>query len=79
MKSDQRKRFFINVTDQTEKQRKELLETYPCFELKFRLRNHQNQLKEVRFTESFVDATGYSVEEFASLILQEGVPQYNLL
>lgn len=75
MKSDQRKRFFVHVTEETEKRKQEILENFSCFQLKFRLKNHQNQLKEVLFTESFVKGMGYSIEEFASLIQQEGLPQ----
>lgn len=75
MKSDQRKRFFIHVTEETEKRKKELFESSPCLHLKFRLKNHQNQLKEVLFNEDFVRIMGYSTEEFVTMIQQEGLPQ----
>lgn len=75
MKSEPRKKFFSQVTEQTNIQNIKLFEDYPCLKLKFRLRQHQNQLKEIVVNESFVQKLGYSVENFVSLVLQEGFPQ----
>lgn len=75
MKSEPRKQFFYKVTDQTKIQDQYLFENYPCLKLKFRIKNHQNQLKEIVANEDFVKELGYSIENFVTVILQEGFPQ----
>ena len=55
--------------------KKELFERFPCVHLKFRLRDHQNQLSEIIFSEDLITSMGYCVESFASTVLEEGLPQ----
>lgn len=40
------------------------------------MRNHQIQLSDVVFSETFIAELGYSVESFANSVLKEGLPQY---
>ena len=65
----------MQVTEETERKKQELFESFPCMHLKYRHRAHQNQLNEITFSESFVKSLGYSVEEFAEIVLLEGIPQ----
>lgn len=43
--------------------------------MKSRVKNHENQLVEFAFNEKFIKELGYSVDEFVTLIFQEGIPQ----
>jgi len=63
------------VTRCTEDKKKRLFETYSCIQSKYRLKNHQNQLNEIIFSEGFLREIGYSLEEFAHIVLEEGIPQ----
>jgi len=44
--------------------------------IKFRLLEHQNQLNALIFNEKYINQIGYSIDEFTSTIMQEGIPQY---
>jgi len=63
------------VTAGTENKKKELFENFPSFCLKFRLRNHENILQEMLFSESFVSQLGYSADSFVTSVFQEGIPR----
>ena len=65
----------MQVTEETERKKQELFENFPCMHLKYRHRAHQNQLNEIVMSESFVKSLGYSLEEFADVVLSEGIPQ----
>jgi len=56
--------------------KEQIFEDYPCVQLKFRLKNHDNMLNEIIFNETFIDELGYSMDAFVTLVLQEGLPQY---
>ena len=74
-KSDLRRTYFVQVTEETEKKKKELFEKYPCVQMKFRHKTHQNQLNELIISEGFIRLLGYTLEQFADLTLQEGLPR----
>lgn len=75
MKSGPRKQFFYHVTDETNSQSTRLFENFPCIKLRYRIKNHQNQLKEILLNERFVKEMGYSIDNFVTTVLQEGFPQ----
>ncbi len=75
MKSEPRKKFFLEVTQQTETIKQQLFEDYPCLQLKFRLRSHANYLKELILNEAFAEEIGYSMETLPTIVLKEGFPQ----
>lgn len=74
-KSDTRKKFYVQVTSKTEQTKKDLYASYPCYEIKFRIKNHHSQLNEILFNENFLKEIGYSTDSFVSTILKEGIPQ----
>lgn len=74
-KSDTRKKFYVQVTSKTEQTKKDLYASYPCYETKFRIKNHHSQLNEILFSENFLKEVGYSTDSFVSTILKEGIPQ----
>jgi len=55
--------------------KKQLFEYYPCLHMKFRLKKHENQLSEIIYNERFVNEIGYTLETFAVIVQQEGIPQ----
>ncbi len=43
--------------------------------MKFRLKNHSNQINEIIVNEALVTEAGYDIESFVSLVLNEGLPK----
>lgn len=59
----------------TEERRKELHTKHPCLQFKTQFRGYENHLAEVVVNEKFLQALGYSMEAFATVVLNEGLPQ----
>jgi len=74
-KSDTRKRFYSKVDAQTQEKTNYLYANFPILQLKYRLRNHQIQLYELVFSETFIAELGYSIDSFVNSVLKEGLPQ----
>ena len=53
-----------------------LLNEYPCIQLKTQFRGFENRLVEVIFNENFLQITGYTIDSFISIVLREGLPRY---
>jgi len=63
------------MTANTEEKINNLFKNYPCVRIKYRLFEHQNQLKSLIFNEKYINEIGYNVEGFTSTIMNEGIPQ----
>jgi len=53
-----------------------LLSTYPAFELRYRMRADQVKLTELCLNETFLKEMGYTMQNFSSTVLSEGLPQF---
>jgi len=54
----------------------QVLSTYPAFELRYRMREGQVKLTELCLNETFIKEVGYTLENFTSTVLTEGIPQF---
>jgi len=79
LKSDCRKKFFAEVTADTEQQTHDIFTANPTIKLKYRLKNHTHQISEVIISERLINEAGYDIESFVSHVLNEGIPQYFFL
>jgi len=63
------------ITEKTEKKLSRLLKEYPCiYFISCSGRNNQG-MGEICFNEQYLNEIGFSVESFATTVLQEGVPR----
>jgi len=58
-----------------EEDQRKLLEKYPCILLKSALNHGRPGITEIIFTEKLVSELEYRLDEFASTILENGIPQ----
>ena len=61
--------------DHHKMKKKILLEKSACVQLKTHFRGFENRLIEVIINEKFLEMTGYSLEQFISVVLSEGLPR----
>lgn len=54
----------------------QVLSTYPAFEMRYRLREGQVKFTELCLNETFIKEVGFTVENFTSTVLSEGIPQF---
>jgi len=66
----------MQIAQQTASKRLFWYSTYPCFELRFRLKESDLKISDMCFNETFIREAGYTLENFPSIVLTEGIPQY---
>ena len=66
----------IQILEGNQAKKNDLLNKYPCIQLKTQFRGFENRLVEVVLNESFLKVTGYTIDSFISIILKEGFPRY---
>ena len=63
------------MTGEAEKKISRLFEKYPCIVFNSSKQSSSSKLKEICFNEQYLSELGYSLETFASTVLQEGLPK----
>lgn len=53
-----------------------MLSTYPSFEMRYRMKKDEVKCTELCFNETMLKEAGYTLENFTSTVLSEGLPQY---
>lgn len=72
----QQKMTLMQIAQQTASKRLFWYSTYPCFELRFRLKESDLKISDMCFNETFIREAGYTLENFPSIVLTEGIPQF---
>lgn len=72
----QKKIFLYKMREQTAAKRLYLLSTYPAFEMRYRMKKEEIKCTELCFNETFLREAGYTLENFTSNVLSEGLPQF---
>ena len=65
----------MEMTEKTERRLARLLKEYPCFYYISPIERTRSRMKEICCNEKYLNEIGYSVESFATTVLQEGVPR----
>lgn len=66
---------YEEMTQITGKVRQNLIKNFPFLECKYQLKNGKIQLNEFIFSEKFLAEIGFTTENFASMVFQEGLPK----
>jgi len=72
----QKKFLLYKMRQQVAAKRLYLLSTYPAFEMRYRMRADQVKLTELCLNETFLKEMGYTMQNFSSTVLSEGLPQF---
>jgi len=72
----QKKFMLYKMRQQVSAKRLYLLSTYPAFEMRYRMRGDQVKLTELCLNETFLKEMGYTMQNFSSTVLSEGLPQF---
>lgn len=59
--------------------RQTLMKTYPCIEFKSMLKDGQINVSEMSFSEKYCSELGFTLDEFSSVVFEEGLPQISPL
>jgi len=65
----------IKTTGETNGKIHRLFQIHPCLMFVSSHSKEDSKLTQISFNETYVEELGYSLEGFASTILQEGLPQ----
>jgi len=65
----------FKIRQQSAAKRLFILSSYPAFELRYRMKKDEVKLTELCFNETFLREVGYTLENFTSTVLAEGLPQ----
>jgi len=63
------------ITELTQKKIQKLFEKYPCINFTSTTEKNSAKIKGMVFNEQYLQELGYSLESFATTILQEGFPR----
>ena len=66
----------IKITEVTEQKISSLFKQYPCILFDPNWVNNSSILQDICFNEKYINELGHSLESFATLVLQEGIPKY---
>lgn len=65
----------VQITEETEKKKNQLLEFFPCFYIKFRFESSHIHITEISLNELLLKELGYTLDTFVTTVFQEGLPQ----
>ena len=63
------------MTEKTERKFEKLLKDYPCLYYTRSLDKNNPGVKEICFNERYLSEAGYSLESYATTVLQHGFPR----
>lgn len=72
----QKKLFLYKMRQQSAAKRVYMLSTYPSFEMRYRMKKDEVKCTELCFNETMLKEAGYTLENFTSTVLSEGLPQF---
>ena len=62
------------ITEETERKISKLFQQYPCLKFTCTTEKFTSRVKDVCLNEQYINELGYSLESFATIALQEGLP-----
>ena len=68
-------RLLKEINQKTEEVRQNMFKNYPCMEFKSQVIGNHIKLTEIMYNERMLGEIGHSVESFASIVVQEGLPK----
>lgn len=71
----QKRLMLYKIRQQAAAKRLFVLSSYPAFEMRYRMKKSEVKLTELCFNETFLKEVGYTLENFTSTVLTEGLPQ----
>jgi len=74
--SIQRKMMLHKMRNQAAAKRLYILTTFPALEMRYRMKKDSVKLSELCINETFLKEVGYTVQNFTSTVLSEGLPQF---
>jgi len=72
----QKRMFFYKMRQQAASKRLYILSTFPAFEIRYRMKKDEIKCSELCYNETFLKEIGYTLENFTSTVLSEGLPKF---
>jgi len=71
----QKKMALYKMRHQAAAKRLYILTTFPALEMRYRMKKDGVKLSELCINETFLKEVGYTIQNFTSTVLNEGLPQ----
>jgi len=72
----QKRMFLYKMRQQAASRRLYILSTFPAFEIRYRMKKDEIKCSELCYNETFLKEIGYTLENFTSTVLTEGLPKF---